>query len=134
MANSWYDLGLQGVGDQSIAMLTDDIRIALVTAGYTRNLATDQFVSDVGGGNIVARSTALQTKSFTGGVFNAANITIVGVSGSVVTQAVIYKYNASDSLARLIMSIDTGTGLPLTPNGGDVPVTWSAGATKIGKL
>lgn len=134
MANSWYDSGLEGILDGTIDVLADDIRIALVTGGYTRNVATDTYLSTVGGGNIVARSAAFTSKTATGGVFDAADITISAVSGSVVTQAVIYKYNASDSAARLIISIDTATGLPLTPNGGDVPVTWSNGSTKIGKL
>ena len=30
--------------------------------------------------------------------------------------------------------IDTATGLPITPNGGDIIVTWDNGANKIFKL
>jgi hypothetical protein len=31
----------------------------------------------------------------------------------------------------LIARIDTATGLPVTPNGGDITVQWDAGADKI---
>jgi hypothetical protein len=35
------------------------------------------------------------------------------------------------SSQRLVAWIDTGTNLPVVPNGGDVVVAWSNGASKI---
>ena len=35
---------------------------------------------------------------------------------------------------RVIAFIDTATGLPVTPNGGDITITWDNGANKIFKL
>jgi hypothetical protein len=129
MANFVYTQGKEGIGDDSINMLADDIRVALVSAAYTPNSLTDEFLSSVSG--IVARSLALSGKSFTDGVFDAANITVSAVSGVAVTQLVIFKHTGVDATARLIARYDTGTGLPLTPSGADVPITWDNGASKI---
>ena len=39
----------------------------------------------------------------------------------------IYIDTGSSGTSRLVAYIDTGvTGLPLTPNGGDVSITWNA--------
>jgi hypothetical protein len=38
------------------------------------------------------------------------------------------------SAQRLIAWIDTGTNIPVVPNGGDVNITWDSGANKIFKL
>jgi hypothetical protein len=41
---------------------------------------------------------------------------------------------ATEATKNLIAFIDTATGLPLTPNGGNVTVQWDAGANRIFKL
>ena len=133
MANALYDKGRQGFLDGSIDWDTDDIRLALLSAGYTPDLATHDMVDDLGA-NIVARSGAFTGKSATDGVADASDVTISAVSGAQITRIAIYKYNASDAAARLIALIDTGTGIPVTPNGGDIIVQWDNGANKIFKL
>ena len=40
----------------------------------------------------------------------------------------------TDSTSPLIAFIDTATGLPITPNGGDIIVTWDNGPNKLFKL
>ena len=47
---------------------------------------------------------------------------------------VIYQDTGDVNTSRLIAFIDTATGLPVTPNGGDIVVEWSNGAVKIFKL
>jgi len=46
----------------------------------------------------------------------------------------IYKDSGVESTSRLIANIDTATGLPVTPNGGDITVVFDAGANRIFKL
>lgn len=134
MAANLYDYGRAGIGRQEIDMLADDIRVALVDATYTPNLTTDEFMSSVTSA-VVARSGALTTKTWSNaGVFDADDITISAVSGSVVTQVVLFNHTGSDATARLIALWTSGTGLPLTPNGGNVPVVWDSGSNKIFKL
>ncbi len=68
-------------------------------------------------------------------MFDAADETIVTVpSQSALNAIVMYKYNASDASARLICYITTYTGLPVTPNGGDITVAWPSDSNKIFKL
>jgi hypothetical protein len=79
-------------------------------------------------------SGALASKTYTAGVFNAANVTLTAVTGSAVNYIVIYADSGTDSTSRLIALIDTATGLPVTPNGGDITITWDTGTNKIFKL
>jgi hypothetical protein len=133
MANALYDYGREGFLGGAIDWDTDDIRFAFLSAGYTPNLSTHQFVSDLGA-NIVARSTAIASPTVTAGVANHAAKTVSAVSGAQITRIAYYKYNAADASARLICLIDTATNLPVTPNGGDITVTPDAGANKLFKL
>lgn len=68
------------------------------------------------------------TKSYTNGVFDGADCTYTSVSGNSVEALVIFVKNAGAATTwRLAAYIDTGvTGLPVTPNGGNITVTWNA--------
>jgi hypothetical protein len=68
------------------------------------------------------------TKSYTGGVFDGANVTFSAVTGDPCEALVIYRKTAGANTEwRLVAYLDTGvTGLPVTPNGGDITVTWNA--------
>lgn len=133
MANALYDKGRQGFLDGSIDWDTDDIRIALLSAAYTPDLANHQFVSDLGAG-IVARSGALSGRTATNGIADHAAVTIPAVAGAQIARYAYYKYNAADNAARLICLIDTATNLPMTPNGGDITITPDPGSNKLFKL
>ena len=56
------------------------------------------------------------------------------VSGTSIEAIIIYKEGASDAASPLLAFIDTATGLPITPNTGDIIVNWDNGANKIFKL
>jgi ApbE superfamily uncharacterized protein (UPF0280 family) len=86
------------------------------------------------GGNRVATSAALTGKTSTAGVADAADITFTAVTGSAVTQFVIYRHTGTESTSNLIAYFDTATNLPITPNGGDITIQWDSGANKIFKL
>lgn len=134
MANALYDGGREGILDGTISVSSAAVQALLATAGYTPNAATHRNVSDVGSGNIVARSSAFTTKTETAGVFDTADITFPAVTGSAAPYIILYVNSGTDSTSRLIGIIDTATGLPVTPNGGDITVTWDNGANKIFKL
>jgi hypothetical protein len=135
MANQMYGLGRQAFLAGSIAILSDNIKVCLVsTASYTLSINTDQFLSDIPGGAIVATSGNLASKSDTLGVFNAATVTFTAVTGAAAALVVLYKDTGTGSTSPLIGAIDTGTGLPVTPNGGDITLTWDTGSNKIFKL
>lgn len=135
MANALYDSGREGFLDGSIDWDTNTIKAILVdTAAYTVNLSTHTALSHVAAGARIATSGALASKTVTAGVADAADVTFTSVSGATVEAIVIYADSGVEATSRLIAYIDTATGLPLTPNGGNVTIAWDSGASKIFKL
>ena len=132
MANYLYDYGRQGFLDGSIDWNTDDIRVVACSSSYTANQATHQFLSDVT--NIQGTSAALSTPTVTSGIADSDDATFTALSGSAVSQFVIYKHTGTAGTSRLIAHIDTYTGLPYTPTGGNLVVVWPSGTNKIFKL
>lgn len=136
MANALYDKGREAFLTGSINWEADTIKVALVR-GYTFS-ASHEYLSDItgaGGGTIVATSAALTSKTPTAGVADAADFTWSAVgTGAACAYIIIYKDTGVAGTSRLIAYIDTATGLPVTPNGGDITVTWDSGANKIFKL
>jgi len=133
LANALYDKGRQKFLEGGIAVLTDTIKVALATSSYTPNLSTDEFLSDLGA-TTVGTAQTLGSKTSTAGVFDAADITYTALSGSAVSYIVIYKDTGSSATSPLIALIDTATGMPFTPSGGNVSVVWDNGSNKIFKL
>jgi len=137
MANALYDGGREAFLTGAVNWEADTIKVALVR-GYTVNTATHVYLSDVtgaGGGTIVATSAALSSKTPTAGVADAADFTWSAVgTGAACPYIVIYKDTGVAATSRLIAYIDTATGLPVTPNGGDITVTWDNGVNRIFKL
>lgn len=129
MANAFYTLGIERFLKGSISWNSDTIKIQFCAAGYVRNLATDEFLSDIS--NTVGSAVALGTKTTTGGRAGAANTTVTAVSGSAITQIVIYKDTGVAGTSPLICNLDTATGLPYTPVGSDIVVVWDPGANGI---
>ena len=102
---------------------------ALVDTGtYTYSAAHD-FYNDLSG--IVGtdqRITSPTVGSVSQGTFDGADLTYTAVTGSSVEALIIYRHNTgANTTWRLVIYIDTSvTGLPVTPNGGDITVTWNA--------
>lgn len=142
MASALFDPGREGFLAGEIDWDTAVIKSALVR-GYTFS-AAHKFVSEVtgAGGTLVATSAALGTKTVTAGVADAADVTYTAVaSGAAITSIVVFQSSAvgggadvAAAAQRVIGFIDTGTGLPVTPNGGDITIQWDNGANKIFKL
>lgn len=107
-------------------MSSGTVKVALVDTGtYTYSAAHD-FYDDVSSA-VIGTPQTLGTKSFTSGLFDAADVTYTAVTGASVEALVIYIDTGVASTSPLIAYIDTGvTGLPVTPNGGDITVTWNA--------
>lgn len=135
MSTALYDSGRAAFLDGSIAWSSDNIRAILVDTGtYTVNLATHDNLDDVDAGARVATSGNLAGKTSTAGVADADDVTFTAVSGSSAEAVVLYKHTGVESTSKLIAYIDSATGLPVSPNGGDITVQWAAGASKIFKL
>ncbi len=102
---------------------------ALVDTGLYTYSAAHQFYSSLAGA--VGTDQEIITKTIgvvAEGVFDGDNLTYTAVTGNSVEALVIYRKNAgANTTWPLIAYIDTGvTGLPVTPNGGNITITWNA--------
>lgn len=107
-------------------LLTGTVKVALVDTGtYTYN-STHQFLSSLTG-VVGTAQTIGATKTVTNGIFDGADVTYTAVTGNSAEALVIYVDTGTAGTSPLVAYIDTGvTGLPVTPNGGDITVTWNA--------
>jgi hypothetical protein len=134
MANAlypkWKEAIIQGSANSDLDGTTDTgVWVALydVGAGGAYDSA-DEFYSSISAGVVGTPVEIGATKSYTGGVFDGANVTFSAVTGDPCEALVIYRKTAGANTEwRLVAYLDTGvTGLPVTPNGGDITVTWNA--------
>lgn len=141
MANAVFPKAKEGFLDGSIDLDTASIKVALVR-GYTYN-AAHEFVSDVTGtGTVHATSGALTNIDVSDGVFDADNVTFTTpATDSNQHSLLVFQSSAvgggsdvASSSQRVIAWIDTGTGVPIVPAGGDITVQWDDGANKIFSL
>lgn len=126
MANAIYPKAKEKFLDALIDIPSDTIKIALIDTGtYTYNSA-DEFWSSASSA-IVGTAETLASKTITGGVFDAADVTFTSVSGVSVEALIIYKDTGSAATSPLIMYIDVAaSGLPVTPNGNNIDVQFNA--------
>lgn len=135
MANAIYPIYKTALGtaaanvslDQNDA--TNGPFVALIDTGtYTYSAAHD-FYNDLSG--VVGTDQRITTPTFgsvSQGTFDGDNVTFTAVSGNSVEALVYYRKNSgANTTWRLVMYQDTSvTGLPVTPNGGDIVVTFNA--------
>ncbi len=106
------------------------LKAALVdTATYTYS-AAHQYYSSVSG--VQGSPTAVGSATTTNGVVDGADVTFTSVSGVHIEAIILFLDTGTPATSRLVAYIDTGvTGLPVTPNGGNITITWDNGAYKI---
>lgn len=116
-----------------VALATDTIKAMFVDhADDTPVAATDNFIDDILSAArvpAIASAPALGTKTIgtvAAGVFDAADTTFTALTGDAVESLILFKDTGAEATSKLIAFWDTATGLPLTPNGGDVTVQWNA--------
>lgn len=133
MSNALYDAGRNAFLTGAINWTSDTIKVVGCTSSYSPNLSTDTHLSDVPSGDRVATAT-LSSATASGGIADASDVTFSSVTGSAIAKLVVYKDTGTESTSTLIALIDTATGLPVTPNGGDIQVQWDNGSNKVFKL
>lgn len=109
---------------------------AYTSGGYAVNLgpsasgnAYDDFSAAV-----VGTPQTLGTKSVTAGLFDAADATFSAVTGNTVEGLLFYLDSGAEATSTPILFDNGATGLPVTPNGGDITVTFSNGVNRIFRL
>jgi hypothetical protein len=126
MANAIYPLYKQALLDGSANTDINDltVKVALVDTGVYTYSAAHEFLTSLTG--VVGTAQTIAATTVTNGLFDGDNVTYSGVTGNSVEALVIYIDTGTAGTSRLVAYIDSGvTGLPVTPNGGDITVTWS---------
>lgn len=134
MANALYDAAREAFLLGNADWDADHRVILHDDADDTPNLATDNALDDVAAAARVAVSGALANPTGTAGVADADDKTLTAVTGDPFETMIIYQHTGTESTSELICTITSATGLPCTPNGGDITITWSSGASRIFKL
>ena len=135
MANALYDKGREGFLAGDIDWDLNNIRVILVDTGvYIANLATDIHQTNIGVTARIATSGVFATKTVTAGVADASDVTLSAVTGATSEALVIFQDTGASATSRLIAYIDTASGLPVIPNGGDIEIQWDNASNKIFKL
>jgi len=132
MANQLYPKAKEDFLAGNLNLSTNTITLALVdTDIYTFNSAHEDR-ADIPNSAVVSEANLVST-TITSGVFDANDPTFVSVTGANCEALVLYHTDTQggNTSSRLIAYIDTATGLPILPNGGDITVRFSSGASKI---
>lgn len=132
MANKLYPKYKQALLTAGVNLVTGTVKAQLVdTSTYTYS-DTHQFLSDVPAAARYGTAATLANKTVVNGLFDADDALFTSVpagsSGSTDKEEAIILYldTGTASTSQLIYYIDTATGLPVTPNGGNIVVSWDA--------
>ena len=137
MATSLYDLGGRtGFAQAQINWPTDTIKAVLVDTGtYTFNQSHAN-LSDIPAGARIGSIVALTGKAMVAGACDADDVTFPSVSGTSAEAVVLFKDGGTEATSPLIIFMDNTsvTGLPITPNTGDIILQFDNGANRVFKL
>lgn len=103
-----------------VDLIADNIKVMFYAGAFN---SAHEFVSDLTGASIIARSGNLSGKTSTNGVFDANDITITAVTGSAFTHVILYKDTGTDATSVLEAIFDVSS---FTPTGADVNVVFNA--------
>ena len=112
---------LQGTYNLSSAV----VRAVLIDTGTYTYSAVHDFYNDLSG-VVGTESPAMASKTFTNGTFDCADYTFTAVTGNTAEAIVYFVDTGNAATDALICYVDSGTGFPFQPNGGDANVTVSA--------
>ncbi len=127
MANAIYPLYKQALldGDTNTDLNDGVVKVALVDTGTYTYSAAHQFLSSLTG--IVGTAQTIANTTVTNGLFDGDNVSYTAVTGATVEAVVYYIDTGVAGTSRLVCYQDTSvTGLPVTPNGGDININFNA--------
>jgi len=120
----WREALLQGASNSA---LTGNVKAVLVDSEEYTYSASHQFLSDIPSGGRISTSANLTSKTYTDGVFDAADTLFSGVTGDTSEIVVIFIDTGDAATSRLVAYNDDATsGLPVIPNSGNIVVQFNA--------
>jgi hypothetical protein len=129
VANAKYNPFLEQLGAKAVSMTADVWKCSLIDlADYTFSAAHNEYsggARDVPLAAIVSESAALTSLTFTSGAFDSADFSFTTVTGDQSEALILWDDTITNDLPAVFY--DTGmTGMPVTPNGGNINVTLGA--------
>jgi hypothetical protein len=149
MPNTLYDKAREAFLNGQIkwsGVGSDEIRIALITSGYTLDVANHTTLSQIKDAQnktaILQKSVPLENKTSDKGVADASDVTFSVANGNTAVPAgevraiIIYQAGPTESTSKLIAYLDQINGLPIktTASATDLTIHWDNGTNKIFKL
>ena len=134
MANAIYDKYKEALlsGAANSSLTTETVKVSLIDANTAAEpfIATDQFYDDVTTANSVLATVTLSNVTVTNGVLDADDVSFTSVSDTSTdgdADALLFWIDTGNTAtSRLVAWMDTNIdGLPITPDGSDVDVTWA---------
>lgn len=126
--NDWLDSMLGSPTHSAIDLDTDNIDVSLLDQTDAGTI-TAAFVDydEVDTPTVVATTDLASVSSITDGVVTLSGaVTFSTVSGDVADYLTAWKNSGTPATSPLIITWDSAsTGLPVTPNGGDITATWT---------
>jgi hypothetical protein len=107
---------------------TDGPFVALTDTGTTAYNAAHDFYDDVVAATVgTEQRITTPTVAAATGLFDGDDLTFTAVTGASVEALTCYRHNSgANTTWKLVFYEDTGvTGLPVSPNGGNITITWS---------
>lgn len=145
MASLVYNRAKKEILDGTIDLLSNTIKLMLVTSSYVADDAHD-FVEEAaddaneheltgtgydpgfagsGRKTLAAKVISEDDANNRGEFDDTADVTWTGIDAGTAAGVIVYKHLTSDLLSVLIAYIDTG-GFPIVTNGGDLTIQWNA--------
>lgn len=126
-----YKSAIDAAWQGGIDLLGDDIKVHMVESGYAPASSTaHDNLDDIPSGDRVAGGLSgnLASKTLSGGVFDAADLTISSVpAGPNIHALVVFQDTGVESTSKLIAYLDRENfTLEVTPDGNDVHIVWPA--------
>jgi hypothetical protein len=132
MSNQLYPKAKEDFLSGNLNLSSNTITIALIDTDIYTFSTSHEDRADIPNSSIVAEAN-LSNKTVTSGIFDADDANFTSVTGANCEALVVYHTDVQggNTTSRLVAYIDTATGLPILPNGGDITVRFSSGANKI---
>ena len=123
MANLLYDTFKEALLNKEHDLSVDNIQAELIDGDdYTFSAAHTNFATQVSSAAKVATSPTLTSPTITNGVFDSADFTWTSVTGDQSEEIILFNEGLTPD--ALMANYDMGmTGMPVTPNSGDINVT-----------
>jgi hypothetical protein len=138
MANKLYPKYKQALLGAGVNLVAGTVKAQLVDTGAYTYSDAHSFLSDIPSAARFGNAATLANKTVANGVVNGVDVVLFDADDALFTSVpagtgttdkeeaiVLFLDTGTPATSQLIYFIDTATGLPVTPNGGNIVVAWN---------